>query len=350
MHVLGQFIYIVVCLSVCLHVCACVRVCTCMRMCVCVCVRSLYGTPQDDVLCAAEGPADEGTLLNQLYTALKDFDGLEEIDRALGIPALVGQVTLPPTFPSYCFSCSSSYFSLLFLFLMLFFPLFRCLMLFLQLFCLLFLRLFLLLFPLLFLLLFLLFFFLVFFQLFLSPCYSSFLLPALPPALALPFPLCLAVPPALIPAFFVLFLHLSPAVTPAFFLPLPSSPHLLHFLSLSFSLCPAFLPVLSLLFLLLFLQFFLLLLFSLLLDMLFFIHVFLPFLMLFLICIVSTLEQYGKSAQICSGLLLMTVCCVCVFLSGTVIRPRAVPRSGSKPANGPEAPLPSAAVRRSTFP
>lgn len=62
-------------------------------MCVC---RSMYGTPQDDVLCAAEGPADEGALLNQLYTALKDFDGLEEIDRALGIPALVGQVTLSP--------------------------------------------------------------------------------------------------------------------------------------------------------------------------------------------------------------------------------------------------------------
>lgn len=82
-----------------------------------VCVRSLYGTPQDDVLCAPEGPADEGALLNQLYTALKDFDGLEEIDRALGIPALAGQVALPPTFP-FCFfpalclarslSCSSS--------------------------------------------------------------------------------------------------------------------------------------------------------------------------------------------------------------------------------------------------
>lgn len=40
----------------------------------------------------SEGPADEGALLSQLYTVLKDFDGLEEIDRALGIPALVGQV------------------------------------------------------------------------------------------------------------------------------------------------------------------------------------------------------------------------------------------------------------------
>uniref|UniRef100_A0A1A8M8I8 Nuclear receptor coactivator n=2 Tax=Nothobranchius pienaari TaxID=704102 RepID=A0A1A8M8I8_9TELE len=34
---------------------------------------------------------DEGVLMSQLYTALKDFDGLEEIDRALGIPALVEQ-------------------------------------------------------------------------------------------------------------------------------------------------------------------------------------------------------------------------------------------------------------------
>ncbi|XP_056307038.1 nuclear receptor coactivator 2 isoform X1 [Danio aesculapii] len=54
---------------------------------------SMYGGSQEEVLCppASEGPADEGALLSQLYTALKDFDGLEEIDRALGIPALVGQ-------------------------------------------------------------------------------------------------------------------------------------------------------------------------------------------------------------------------------------------------------------------
>lgn len=31
--------------------------------------------------------------MSQLYTALKDFDGLEELDRALGIPALVEQVS-----------------------------------------------------------------------------------------------------------------------------------------------------------------------------------------------------------------------------------------------------------------
>uniref|UniRef100_A0AAR2IMF1 Nuclear receptor coactivator 2 n=1 Tax=Pygocentrus nattereri TaxID=42514 RepID=A0AAR2IMF1_PYGNA len=58
--------------------------------------RPVYSTPQEDILCPAEGPADEGTLLNQLYTALKDFDGLEEIDRALGIPALVGQSFVAP--------------------------------------------------------------------------------------------------------------------------------------------------------------------------------------------------------------------------------------------------------------
>lgn len=54
----------------------------------------MYSASQEDVLLPAgpEGQPDEGALLNQLYSALKDFDGLEEIDRALGIPALVGQV------------------------------------------------------------------------------------------------------------------------------------------------------------------------------------------------------------------------------------------------------------------
>uniref|UniRef100_A0A3Q2G874 Nuclear receptor coactivator 2 n=1 Tax=Cyprinodon variegatus TaxID=28743 RepID=A0A3Q2G874_CYPVA len=51
---------------------------------------------QDDLLCnpnlGSDGSAvDEGALMSQLYSALKDFDGLEEIDRALGIPALVEQ-------------------------------------------------------------------------------------------------------------------------------------------------------------------------------------------------------------------------------------------------------------------
>lgn len=40
---------------------------------------------------------DEGALMSQLYSALKDFDGLEEIDRALGIPALVEQVSFSNT-------------------------------------------------------------------------------------------------------------------------------------------------------------------------------------------------------------------------------------------------------------
>lgn len=60
--------------------------------------RSVHSAPQDDLLCSTglgsgDGSAvDEGTLMSQLYTALKDFDGLEELDRALGIPALVEQV------------------------------------------------------------------------------------------------------------------------------------------------------------------------------------------------------------------------------------------------------------------
>lgn len=43
---------------------------------------------------ASESPSDEGALLDQLYMALRNFDGLEEIDRALGIPELVSQVLL----------------------------------------------------------------------------------------------------------------------------------------------------------------------------------------------------------------------------------------------------------------
>ncbi|XP_039982839.1 nuclear receptor coactivator 2 isoform X4 [Xiphias gladius] len=59
--------------------------------------RPVHSAPQDDLLCitglsSGDGSAvDEGALMSQLYTALKDFDGLEEIDRALGIPALVEQ-------------------------------------------------------------------------------------------------------------------------------------------------------------------------------------------------------------------------------------------------------------------
>uniref|UniRef100_A0A8C5HUJ7 Nuclear receptor coactivator n=1 Tax=Gouania willdenowi TaxID=441366 RepID=A0A8C5HUJ7_GOUWI len=51
---------------------------------------------------SGEAPGvDEGVLMSQLYTALKDFDGLEELDRALGIPALVehNQTLEPEQFP-----------------------------------------------------------------------------------------------------------------------------------------------------------------------------------------------------------------------------------------------------------
>uniref|UniRef100_A0A674P5N5 Nuclear receptor coactivator n=1 Tax=Takifugu rubripes TaxID=31033 RepID=A0A674P5N5_TAKRU len=59
--------------------------------------RPVHAAPQDDLLCNTElnsgdgTGVDEGALMSQLYTALKDFDGLEELDRALGIPALVEQ-------------------------------------------------------------------------------------------------------------------------------------------------------------------------------------------------------------------------------------------------------------------
>lgn len=61
--------------------------------------RTVHAAPQDDLLCNTElntgdgTGVDEGALMSQLYTALKDFDGLEELDRALGIPALVEQVS-----------------------------------------------------------------------------------------------------------------------------------------------------------------------------------------------------------------------------------------------------------------
>uniref|UniRef100_K7GJ07 Nuclear receptor coactivator n=1 Tax=Pelodiscus sinensis TaxID=13735 RepID=K7GJ07_PELSI len=56
--------------------------------------RQQFGSSPDDLLCqhpSSESPSDEGTLLDQLYLALRNFDGLEEIDRALGIPELVSQ-------------------------------------------------------------------------------------------------------------------------------------------------------------------------------------------------------------------------------------------------------------------
>ncbi|XP_077591907.1 nuclear receptor coactivator 2 isoform X5 [Stigmatopora nigra] len=60
--------------------------------------RSLHPHPQEDLLCGMGlggggegGPVDEGALMSQLYTALKDCDGLEELDQMLGIPALMEQ-------------------------------------------------------------------------------------------------------------------------------------------------------------------------------------------------------------------------------------------------------------------
>ncbi|XP_061695925.1 nuclear receptor coactivator 2-like [Syngnathoides biaculeatus] len=58
--------------------------------------RSPYRVPQDDGMgcCggAPEGPgADEGALLSQLCSVLKDYEGLEELDKMLGIPTLAGQ-------------------------------------------------------------------------------------------------------------------------------------------------------------------------------------------------------------------------------------------------------------------
>lgn len=61
----------------------------------CFC-RQSFGSSPDDLLCnhpSSESPSDEGALLDQLYMALRNFDGLEEIDRALGIPELVSQVS-----------------------------------------------------------------------------------------------------------------------------------------------------------------------------------------------------------------------------------------------------------------
>uniref|UniRef100_A0A8C7WCZ9 Nuclear receptor coactivator n=1 Tax=Oncorhynchus mykiss TaxID=8022 RepID=A0A8C7WCZ9_ONCMY len=58
--------------------------------------RQVYGNLQEEALCPpsrpGEGPLDGEALLSQLYSVLKDFDGLEEIDRALGIPTLGQQV------------------------------------------------------------------------------------------------------------------------------------------------------------------------------------------------------------------------------------------------------------------
>lgn len=61
--------------------------------------RPPYSVPQEDGMgccgTGSEGQPDEGTLLNQLCSVLKDYEGLEEIDKMLGIPTLAGQGHLP---------------------------------------------------------------------------------------------------------------------------------------------------------------------------------------------------------------------------------------------------------------
>ncbi|CAF97770.1 unnamed protein product, partial [Tetraodon nigroviridis] len=61
--------------------------------------RPPYAIPPGDGMgCCAAGPEsqpDEGALLNQLCSVLKDYEGLEEIDKMLGIPTLAGQAPLP---------------------------------------------------------------------------------------------------------------------------------------------------------------------------------------------------------------------------------------------------------------
>uniref|UniRef100_A0A3B3WS33 Nuclear receptor coactivator n=1 Tax=Poecilia mexicana TaxID=48701 RepID=A0A3B3WS33_9TELE len=57
--------------------------------------RPPYGVPPEDGIgccgSGSEGQTDEGALLNQLCSVLKDYEGLEEIDKMLGIPTLAGQ-------------------------------------------------------------------------------------------------------------------------------------------------------------------------------------------------------------------------------------------------------------------
>ncbi|KAM4689241.1 nuclear receptor coactivator 2 [Discoglossus pictus] len=67
--------------------------------------RQPFGGSPDELMCrpvTSDSPTDEGNLLDQLYMALRNFDGIEEIDRALGIPELVsqGQSVDPDSFVS----------------------------------------------------------------------------------------------------------------------------------------------------------------------------------------------------------------------------------------------------------
>uniref|UniRef100_A0A8C4IEG8 Nuclear receptor coactivator 2 n=1 Tax=Dicentrarchus labrax TaxID=13489 RepID=A0A8C4IEG8_DICLA len=54
--------------------------------------RPPYGDGMGCCGTGPEGQPDEGALLSQLCSVLKDYEGLEEIDKMLGIPTLAGQV------------------------------------------------------------------------------------------------------------------------------------------------------------------------------------------------------------------------------------------------------------------
>lgn len=59
--------------------------------------REQFGLPLDELLgpvAASDGPSDERALFDQLDSLLNTADvmALQEIDRALGIPDIVGQV------------------------------------------------------------------------------------------------------------------------------------------------------------------------------------------------------------------------------------------------------------------
>ncbi|KAJ0012359.1 hypothetical protein NQD34_013334 [Periophthalmus magnuspinnatus] len=53
--------------------------------------RSSYSHLEEPMPCCTDPHVDEGALLSQLCSVLKDFEGLEEIDKMLGIPSLAGQ-------------------------------------------------------------------------------------------------------------------------------------------------------------------------------------------------------------------------------------------------------------------
>lgn len=72
--------------------------------------RDQFGNPLEELLgplTSNEGQSDERALLDQLDSLLNtaDVGALQEIDRALGIPEIVGQVQ-PPCVCAFCLSVS----------------------------------------------------------------------------------------------------------------------------------------------------------------------------------------------------------------------------------------------------